>query len=83
MTGSGLKDILALIYAENISQHILLGKAVAQALWECFLIDAALNNLPTLQAFGMNKVECDGNSVTIPELKDAGTLILYWQGQSH
>ena len=45
MAGSGLEDILNLIYAENVVPHILSGKAISRALRAHFIIDAALNAL--------------------------------------
>ena len=45
MVGSGLQDVLELVYAKNAVGHILSGKAIARAIRGHFLDDAALNAL--------------------------------------
>jgi hypothetical protein len=45
MAGSGLRDVLELIYASNAVDHILTGKAIARAVRGHFIVDAALNAL--------------------------------------
>ncbi len=42
MAGSGLQEVLELIYA---SMHMLSGKAIARAVWAHLIVDAALNAL--------------------------------------
>ena len=44
MAGSGLKELLKMIYAPNAVEHILTGKAIARAV-RALLVDAALNTL--------------------------------------
>lgn len=51
MGGSGLHELLEIIYAGNTVGHILSGKAVARALRGHFLIDAALNALVAARVF--------------------------------
>ena len=43
MAGSGIEEVLELEYTKNAVPHILSGKAVARAIREHFLVDAALN----------------------------------------
>lgn len=45
MEGSGLKELLCLIYADNTVPHMLTGKAYSRAVRGYFLIDSALNAL--------------------------------------
>ena len=45
MAGSGLKEILEMIYAPNAVEHILTGKAIARAVRAHLLVDAAVNTL--------------------------------------
>jgi hypothetical protein len=45
MAGSGLADVLELIYAKNAVVHMLSGKAIARAVRGHFLVDSALNCL--------------------------------------
>ena len=45
MAGSGLHEVLDLIYANNDVDHILSGKAIARAVCAHLLVDAALNTL--------------------------------------
>ena len=43
MDGSGLSDILELVYAKDTIPHMLSGKAISRALRGLFLVDAALH----------------------------------------
>jgi hypothetical protein len=45
MEGSGLQNVLQIVYGENAVQHMLGGKAVQRALRGHFLMDRALNRL--------------------------------------
>lgn len=45
MAESGLKEILEMIYASNVVDHMLSGKAVSRAVRGHLIIDAALNFL--------------------------------------
>lgn len=45
MAGSGLKELLEMIYAPNAVEHIFTGKAIARAVRAHLLVDAALNTL--------------------------------------
>ena len=47
MAGSGLKEMLAQVYAEGSVEQMLSGKAVARAVRGHFLIDSALNIIST------------------------------------
>ena len=51
MAGSGLEEVLELVYAKNAVGHMLSGKAVARAIRGNFLVDAALNALLVCSAF--------------------------------
>ena len=45
MAGSGLREVLELIYAPNAVDHIMTGKAIARAVRAHLIVDAALNAL--------------------------------------
>ena len=45
MAGSGLREVLELIYAPNAVDHIMTGKAIARAVRTHLIVDAALNAL--------------------------------------
>ena len=45
MAGSGLAEILELVYAPHAIQHIMSGKAVSRAVRAHLLMDAALNDI--------------------------------------
>ncbi|XP_068708169.1 uncharacterized protein [Montipora foliosa] len=61
MAGSGLRELLELIYASNVVDHILTGKAIARAVRAHFIVDSALNALLYSAALG----------VPIPQLQHA------------
>ena len=50
MAGSGLKEMLAQVYAEGSVEQMLSGKAVARAVRGHFLIDSVLNIICTSEA---------------------------------
>ncbi|KAK3728716.1 hypothetical protein QZH41_001096 [Actinostola sp. cb2023] len=52
MAGSGLKELLELIYAPNAVEHLLAGKAVARAVRGHLIVDAALNAMMYSAALG-------------------------------
>ena len=45
MAGSGLREVLELIYAPNAVDHIMTGKAIARAVRAHLIVDTALNAL--------------------------------------
>ena len=45
MAGSGLQELLEVIYAENAVQHIFSGKAVSRAIQAHFIVDSVLNSM--------------------------------------
>ena len=53
MAGSGLQELLELVYAQNAVGHILSGKAISRAVRGHLLVDSALNALLTAEAFGV------------------------------
>ena len=53
MAGSGLEDMLELVYAKNTTIHMLSGKAIARAIRGHLLIDQALNSLIACKALGL------------------------------
>ena len=53
MAGSGLQEVLELVYAKNAVGHTLSGKAVARAVRGHFLVDAALNILLLCNTFNI------------------------------
>lgn len=62
MGGSGLRELLELIYAPNAVKHMLSRKAVARALRGHLIVDAALNALLYSSALG----------VPVPHLQSTG-----------
>ena len=53
MSGSGIEDLLELVYAKNAITHMLSGKAIARAVRGHFLVDAALNALLVCNTFDL------------------------------
>ena len=53
MAGSGLQELLELVYAQNAVGHMLSGKAISRAVRGHLLVDSALNALLTAEAFGV------------------------------
>ncbi|CAH3151809.1 unnamed protein product [Porites lobata] len=53
MAGSGIEEVLELVYAKNAVPHILSGKAVARAIRGHFLVDAALNAMLVSDTFSL------------------------------
>ncbi|CAG2249414.1 unnamed protein product [Mytilus edulis] len=63
MSGSGLKEVLELIYAPNAVTHMLYGKAVSRAVRGFMLVDTALHTLMTNEIFGHNVLEEHENEI--------------------
>jgi hypothetical protein len=63
MAGSGLKELLELIYAPNAVEHMLSGKAVSRAIRGHLIIDAALNALLYSAALGVNVPQLDSQGM--------------------
>ena len=53
MAGSGLEQILEVVYAENAVKHILSGKAIATAVQGHLMVHAALNAMLTANAYNI------------------------------
>ena len=53
MSGSGLKELLGKVYADNAVKHMLSGKAFARAIRGHFLVDAALNTMLVASAYNV------------------------------
>ena len=45
MKGSGLEDLLPVVYAENSVMYMLSGKAVSRAIWGHLLVESSLMSL--------------------------------------
>jgi hypothetical protein len=54
MAGSGLREVLETIYAENAVGHILTGKAISRAVRAHFIVDAALNTMLMSETFNVH-----------------------------
>jgi len=73
MAGSGLQELLELVYTKNAVLHMLSGKAVSRAIRGHCLVDAALNALLVCKTFNIplpdsTDLECtDGVSVPPPD----------------
>lgn len=53
MAGSGLQELLELVYAKNAVIHMLSGKAVSRAIRGHFLVDGALNAMLASKTFNV------------------------------
>ena len=53
MAGSGLQELLELVYAKNAVMHMLSGKAVSRAIRGHFLVDGALNAMLASKTFNV------------------------------
>lgn len=53
MAGSGLEQVLEVVYAENAVKHILNGKAFARAVRGHFMVHAALKTMLTANAYNI------------------------------
>ncbi len=54
MAGSGLKELLEVVYADNAVRHMLTGKAVSRAVRGQMLVDAALNTILVAKAYNVS-----------------------------
>ena len=61
MAGSGLQEVVELVYAPNAVSHMLTGKAYARAVRAHLLVDAALNAIVAAEAFQTPQIlfQCD------------------------
>ena len=50
MAGSGLQELLEVVFAGNAVRHILTGKAISRAVRGHMLVDAALNTILVAKA---------------------------------
>ncbi|CAG2245619.1 unnamed protein product [Mytilus edulis] len=79
MSGSGLKEVLELVYAPNAVNHMLSGKAVSRCVRGFMLVDIALHWLITEELFGINKANEEAELTDIPLsnsiLSEAGQLL--------
>ena len=66
MAGSGLREVLELIYASNAVDHIMTGKAISRAVRADLIVDAALNALLYSEAL----------EVPVPHLHHTGMKFL-------
>ena len=53
MAGSGLQELLELVYAKKAVIHMLSGKAVSRAIRGHFLVDGALNAMLASKTFNV------------------------------
>lgn len=78
MTGTGLKDLLELVFASNTTSYIMTVKTVARAIRGHLLIDAALNAILTSQAFQIDVIQviepAEADATLPRELDEAGIL---------
>ena len=51
MAGSGLQELLEVVFAGNAVRHILTGKAISRAVRGHMLVDAALNTILVAKAY--------------------------------
>ena len=53
MAGSGLQEVLEVVYARNAVKHMLSGKAISRAVRGHLLVDAALNTILVANAYNL------------------------------
>ena len=70
MAGTGLQELLEMIFASNTVTHILSGKAVARAVRGHLLLDTALNTALMAKTFGL---QLNGTSATEDHDDDSST----------
>jgi len=70
MAGSGLKEILEMIYAPNAVEHILTSKAIARAVRAHLLVDAAVNTLIVSKALKVSIPGLQEKSDDPPAVED-------------
>ena len=73
MAGSGLQDVLELVYAKNAVVHMLSGKAIARAIRGHFLVDSALNCLLMRDVFNL-PYQVNGVSGNHEEAEDGSSI---------
>ena len=64
MSGSGIQELLEVVYSSNTVAHMLSGKAVARAVRGHLLVDSALNALIAAKTFNFSLPEEDTSSCT-------------------
>ena len=62
MAGSGLQELIEIMFAGNAVRHMLTGKAISRAVRGHMLVDAALNTIPVAKAYHspLSTKEIDG-----------------------
>ena len=74
MTGSGLQEILQVVYASNTGNYVLYGKAVSRALRGHVRVDSALHSILLTNAYNVPlPLENDTNK---PEDETASKSVL-------
>ena len=74
MTGSGLQELLELIYADQAVTHMLSGKAVQRAFHGHCLVDNTLNAILSATAFDVTLPLNSETAIADIDLKEAGEL---------
>lgn len=87
MSGTGLQELLEVVYAGNAVVHMLSGKSVSRAVRGHILVDAALNTMVTSSALGTQlpfstdnskpDADCEGGTQQ-PSALDAGNQMLLY-----
>ena len=86
MNGSGLQEILEIIYASNAVPHMLSGKAVARAIRGHLLVDVALHSLLVSRIFNIDtakKPHEEEENRTIVEENEIPDLTADEHSESH
>lgn len=79
MSGSGLQELLEVVYAPNSVVHMMSGKAVSRAVRGHLLVDAALNALLTSSALDVNLSQVlgsDESTASVPTPTEDGIVLL-------
>lgn len=83
MSGSGIHELLEVVYASSAVGHMLTGKAVSRAVRGHILVNAALNTILTCSALGMelpltsNNLQAIEHSTTQPSQLNSGRYAVF------
>ena len=79
MRGSGLQELLQVVYAPNSVIHMMSGRAVSRAVRGHLLVDAALNALLTSSALDINLSQVlgsDESTASVPTSTEKGMIYI-------
>ena len=74
MSGSGIEELLEMVYATNSVGHMMSGKAFARAIRGHFVVDSCLNNI-------LINNNCTERAVDLTEIKKRSANATTWLNQ--